>query len=87
MTLSGGSITQTTFSDFGQICAVLTDTHVSDLNGGAVVLAAAFADDFPGASFDVSRWLTGTWGTGVTTQTVSGSHLDDPGQWLGAFPD
>ncbi len=75
VTPPGSSITHTTFSDFGQFCAVLTDTYVSDLDGGAVALAAAFADNFPGTSLDASRWLTGTWGTGVTTQTVSGSVL------------
>jgi len=54
---------------------VLTNTHVSDLGGGAVTLAATFADDFGGTALDATRWSAGNWSGGGYTPVISGSVL------------
>jgi hypothetical protein len=78
-TPSSGSVTHTSYNDFGQSCAVLTDTHVSDVDGGAVALAATFADDFTGTTLDPSRWSSGSWGGGSYTPIMNSGVLTLPG--------
>jgi hypothetical protein len=78
-TSSSGSIIHTTYDDFSQSCAVLNDTHASDMGGGSVILGAAFADDFDGAALDPGRWLFGSWSGGSYTPAVSSSVLTLPG--------
>ncbi len=82
---SGSITTTTTYTDFLQACAVLTGTfpvpllagtHVSDLNGGTVTLAAVFADDFSGGTLD-PRWQSGNW-SGVNSPGLSGGILTLP---------
>jgi hypothetical protein len=58
-------MTQTSYSDFGAGCAVLNNSHVSDQGGGAVALAATFADDFSGAALNTGRWSSGSWNGGT----------------------
>ena len=85
-TASSGSVTHTTFNDFGNSGApclagsnpALTGTHISDVGGGAVVLAGALDDDFPGSSLNASLWETGTWGANPYTPTISTSLLTLP---------
>lgn len=72
------SSTYTTFLDFDQNCAVLADTHVTDVGGGAVALAASFADDFNGTSLDASKWSSGRWSeppTNTFTTTLANSVI------------
>ncbi len=64
---TNGSVTQTSFADFGQACAVTANTHITDIGGGAVALAAAFADDFNGAALDGTLWASGNWSGGAYT--------------------
>jgi len=68
-----GSVTQKTFGDFSQTGVVLTNTHVSDIGGGAVVLAATFADDFGGTALDTTKWSSGNWSSGSYTPVISNS--------------
>jgi len=70
-----GSVTQETFGDFSQTGVVLTNAHVSDIGGGAVTLAAVFADDFSGSSLDATQWSSGNWSGGGYTPVISGSVL------------
>jgi hypothetical protein len=57
---ASSNTSQTTVSDFSS-CAVLTNTRVSPIDGGAVVLTAQFADDFNGTSLDLAKWSSGDW--------------------------
>ncbi|MBI3243363.1 MAG: hypothetical protein HYZ49_13825 [Chloroflexi bacterium] len=74
-TPSSNSITHTTFGDFGQGCATLTNTHVTDIGGGAVALAASLADDFNSPTLDAAKWATGKWSGAAYTPTISGGIL------------
>jgi hypothetical protein len=74
-TSASGFVTQTTFNDFGQGCVGLAGAHVSDAGGGAVALAATFADTFDGATLDPTRWASGTWAGGSYTPTLSSGVL------------
>jgi hypothetical protein len=74
------TLTHTTLADFAQACATQTDTLASSAGGGAVSLAATFADEFTGATLDSSRWVSGSWTTGGTyTPTLSSGLLSLPG--------
>ncbi len=83
---SSGTVTHTTYNDFGNSgpnCVVgsnptLTNTHISDVGGGAVALAGTLDDDFPGSSLNMSLWETGTWGANPYTPTISNSILTLP---------
>ena len=85
-TASSGSVTHTTFNDFGNSgpnCLVgsnpvLTNTFVNGVGGGAVALAGALDDDFPGSSLNESLWETDTWGANPYTLTISNSILTLP---------
>ena len=67
-----------TVSDFDQVCATLTNTHVSDVNGGEVELAGNFADKFDGTSLDGNRWAYDSWDGSVYSPVVSGGKLTVP---------
>jgi hypothetical protein len=80
--LSGGTspFTQTTYSDFNQTCATLTNSQVVNGSGGEVDLASSFRDDFetPRAPFTglfSDRWSSGTWSAGTYNPTPNGTLL------------
>ena len=80
---------QTSFGDFSQICAVTSGIHVSDLGGGAITLAASFADDFNGAALDASRCIAGTWAGGAYAPTQNVGILTimtSGGGWVRSVP-
>ncbi len=73
------SLTLSGYSNLAQPCVVLANTHVSDGNGGSVVLAASAADDFPGTAVNSSLWTVGSWSGGTYNPTVANSVLTMPG--------
>jgi hypothetical protein len=73
------------YNGFGLAGAVLSNTHVSDPNGGSVALAATFADDFPGTTLNSKNWKSGGWSGGSYTPTISNSVLtvlNSGGGWV-----
>ena len=64
-----------TVGDFDQVCATLTNTHVSDVNGGEVELAGNFADQFGGTTLDGSRWFYDSWDGSVYSPVVTDGKL------------
>ncbi|MCL4295968.1 MAG: hypothetical protein KJ077_09585 [Anaerolineae bacterium] len=78
-TPASGSVTHTNYADFGQSCAAVSNTFVSDIEGGGVMLAAAFADDFGGATLDSGRWSSGSWSGGSYAPTLASSLVTLPG--------
>jgi hypothetical protein len=82
-------LTQTSYVDFGQSCAVASGAHVSTAGGGAVELAAVEADDFNEASLDTSKWSSGDWSGGAYTPTLSNSVMSimtANGGWVRSVP-
>gem|GEM_PF-1002487 len=75
---TSGRITLKTFNDFSQSCAVTTNTHVNDQNGGNVVLAANFADHFDGVELNKTSWRSGSWSLSSGGSTQTGSLLSPP---------
>ncbi len=78
-TVGATSLVQTTFTDFSPSCVALNNTHVSDIGGGAVALAATLADSFTASTLDVTRWTAGSWSTGTYTPSFAGSVMTLPG--------
>jgi cell division septation protein DedD len=86
---NSGTLTHTTTGDFGQACALLSNTFVSGQLGGSVGLAGGFADDFSGAALDTGRWASGLWAGGGYTPPLSGGTLTLPansGSWVRSQP-
>jgi hypothetical protein len=57
---SNGIITHTTVADFGAVCGVLTDTTVSNADGGEIRLAASLEDYFNDTTIDSTKWISGS---------------------------
>ncbi|HEX9029158.1 MAG TPA: hypothetical protein VF823_08285, partial [Anaerolineales bacterium] len=72
LTLSG-------YNNFAQPCVILSNTHVSDVNGGGVVLASSVADDFPGSTVNTALWTVGSWSSSPYNVTLANSILTMPG--------
>lgn len=67
--------THTTLSDFSG-CSQLTNTRVSNTNGGEVRLAAVLEDYFDSPNIDFTRWVTGqTFIFGSVPPTVTNGIL------------
>src|SRR5574341_2023039 len=85
-TPSSGTVTHTTSDDFGNSspsCVAgsnpaLASIQINSVGGGAVALAGALDDDFPGSSLNGSLWETGTWDVNPYTPTISSSILTLP---------
>ncbi len=77
--LPDGTATQSTYAELNPGCAVQANTHVSDLNGGALSLSGTLADQFAGASLNAGLWNTGAWPTGPYSPTVNAGRLTLPG--------
>ncbi len=87
--LSSGSLVNTSIADFNQACVLLNQVHVSDVGGGAVALAAAFADDFNLSTLNASLWLAGSWSGGGYTPNISASVINvhaAGGAWVRSVP-
>ena len=85
----GASLVQTSFTDFGPACVVVSNTYVSDQGGGAVALAANFMDGFNTSPLNSSRWTAGIIGGGAYSPTISGSILSVQaagGGWVRSVP-
>ena len=84
------SLVLSSYDDFAQGCAVLTDTQLITTTGGPVSLAAAtLSDDFAEPSLDPNRWSAGTWSGGAYTPTLSSGVLtvqDPNGGWVRSKP-
>lgn len=74
-TPTGNTLVHTTFGDFGQSCATVSNTRVSDIGGGAVILAGTTADDFNTSPLNTALWSSGSWSGGAYTPTISGGIL------------
>lgn len=75
-----GTWLQSTTADFAGGTA--NGVTVSDLNGGALLLAASFDDQFGGTALDANKWSSGSWtssGGGATTIGVSGGAVSVQG--------
>jgi len=71
-TTGTGQMTQTTTADFNS--GTQSGTTVTNTSGGAVQLAPAFSDDFPGSSLS-ANWTTSPSGGGTSSVTVANSIL------------
>ncbi len=78
-TQPSGSLTLKTYADFSPVCSAQANTHVSDLNGGSVLLAAANADHFDASSLSTALWSSGSWSGGSYTPTQANSLLTATG--------
>ena len=72
--------THTSVSDF--TAGTHTGTHVTDDNGGEVILKPEIAEEFSGAGLPASFGYSGNWGPGGS-QTVSGGSLNVDGGYAG----
>jgi methionine-rich copper-binding protein CopC len=75
-----GTWLQSTTADFAGGTA--NGVTVSDQNGGALVLAASFQDQFGGTSLNTTNWSSGSWtssGGGTTAIGVSGGAVSVEG--------
>mgnify|MGYP000897045375 CR=1 FL=1 len=82
-------LVHTSTADFAPVCVALANTHVSDAGGGAVELAAAFADGFDGAALDGARWASGNWTGGAYAPTLAGGLMTvqtSGGAWGRSLP-
>jgi len=86
---TGTTLTLTSFTDLGQPCVVTSNTHVSDVGGGAVSLAAVQADDFNAATLNPALWTSGNWSGGAYTPSISGgvvTIMTTSGGWVRSVP-
>lgn len=74
-TLPPAPLTNTTLTDFGQSCTILTSTQVMEMGDGAVALAAAFSDNFSSSALDPFRWSAGAWSGGAYNPALSNDLL------------
>jgi len=75
---TGGQVTQTTVADFNG-CGPFNNTMLTAVGDGEIRLAATFGDEYSTAVLNPARWVSGAWGGGAYSPTVSGGVLSIAG--------